>query len=88
MKIVQVKDVPVRYEHVTYQPGSSFEMKDEHVNESLVTVTGEVETVPKTIDEMTVAELKSHAELNEIELGDAKKRDDILEVIKTHLEKN
>lgn len=36
---------------------------------------------PKTIEEMTIAELKEYAAENDINLGDAKKRDEILEVI-------
>lgn len=38
---------------------------------------------PKTIEEMTVAELKDYAMQNDIDLGDAKKRDEILEVIQS-----
>lgn len=37
---------------------------------------------PKTVEEMTVPELKEYATTNKIELGDAKKRDEILEAIK------
>lgn len=47
MKIVQVIDIPVRYNGTTYQPGESFEMEDEHVIDSLVKITGEVEEVKK-----------------------------------------
>lgn len=81
MKQVEVLKVPVRYKGVTHTPGASFEMEDEHVNESLVKVTGEVEKSPKTVEEMTVPELKDYAAEKTIDLGDAKKRDDILEVI-------
>ncbi|WP_438312230.1 hypothetical protein [Sporosarcina sp. FA9] len=84
MKIVQVKDIPVRYESITYQPGSSFEMEEKYVNESLVIVTGDVEVIQKTIEEMTIAELKDYAASHEIDLGDAKKRDEILEAIQIH----
>lgn len=81
MKQVKVLKVPVRYKGVTHAPGASFEMEDEHVNESIVEVTGEVEKLPKTVEEMTVPELKDYAAEKTINLGDAKKRDEILEVI-------
>lgn len=48
MKQVKVLKVPVRYKGVTHAPGTSFEMEDEHVNESLVKVTGEVSEISKT----------------------------------------
>lgn len=37
---------------------------------------------PKTIDEMTIAELKDYASANAIDLGEAAKKDDILTIIK------
>ena len=40
-----------------------------------------IDKAPKTIEEMTVAELKKYAKDNNIDLGDAKKQKDILEVI-------
>lgn len=40
-----------------------------------------IEKAPKTIDEMTVPELKKYAKDNDIDLGEAKKQKDILEVI-------
>lgn len=79
MKNVKVLDIPVRYKGVTHAPGSSFEMEDEHVNESIVEVTGDV--APKSIDEMTVPELKKYATENNIDLGEAKKRDEFLKAI-------
>ena len=42
----------------------------------------EKEPVVKTIDDMTVQELKAYAEENGIDLGDASKKEDILAVIK------
>ena len=83
MPKVIVKNIPVRYEGTTYQPGEEFDMKAEHVNKNIVEVTGEVEQKPKTIEDMTVAELKDYATNNEIDLGEAKKRDDILEAIQS-----
>ncbi len=37
---------------------------------------------PKSLDKMTVDELKAYAEANGIDLGDAKNKSDILEAIK------
>lgn len=48
MKLVKVLDIPVRYKGVTYTPGTSFEMEDEYVNESIVEITGDVSKVSKT----------------------------------------
>lgn len=42
MKNVKVLKVPVRYKGVTHAPGTSFEMEDEHVNDSIVEVTGDI----------------------------------------------
>ncbi len=40
-----------------------------------------IEKVPKTIEEMTVPELKKYAKDNNIDLGDAKKQKELLEAI-------
>ena len=40
----------------------------------------------KPIDKMTVPELKAYAEENNIDLGDAMKKDDILAAIQAYLE--
>lgn len=73
--------------------GSELYRKDESaiVKEE---VCGELETIgviyddyqplsedPKNVGEMTVSELKEYATENDIDLGEAKKRDDILTVI-------
>ncbi|GIN37801.1 hypothetical protein [Heyndrickxia oleronia] len=81
MKIVEVINIPVRYNGITYQPGESFEMQDEHVIETLVEVTGEVEKVPKALEEMTIPELKDYAAEHGIDLGEAKKKEEILTVL-------
>lgn len=44
------------------------------------------EEVDKPVEKMTVAELKSHADKNQIDLGEATKKDDILAVIQAHLD--
>lgn len=41
MPKVIVKEIPVRYENKTYRKGETFDMKVEHVNDSLVTVVDE-----------------------------------------------
>ena len=82
MKNVEVIKIPVRYNGQTYKAGEPFEMEADHVDASLVKVLGDVVKKPKTIDEMTVAELKAYAAENEIDLGDAKKRDDFVDAIK------
>ncbi|KAA0944079.1 hypothetical protein FQ087_18305 [Sporosarcina sp. ANT_H38] len=43
---------------------------------------------PKRVEEMTVPELKEYATENDIDLGEAKKRDDILAVIQSFEEEN
>lgn len=86
MKKVEVINVPIRYNGVTYKREESFEMEDVHVIETLVKVIGEVENTPKSVEEMTVPELKQYATENEIDLGETKKQKDILEVIQAHEE--
>lgn len=86
MKKVEVINVPVRYNGVTYKREESFEMEDEHVIETLVNVIGEVEHAPKSLEEMTVPELKQYAKDKEIDLGEAKKQKEIFEVIQAHEE--
>lgn len=79
MKLVEVQKIPVRYNGVTYKSGETFEMEEEHVLEELVNVIGDA--VPKSLNEMTVPELKEFATVNGIDLGEAKKKDEILEKI-------
>ncbi|MGE7623597.1 hypothetical protein ACQKMD_11180 [Viridibacillus sp. NPDC096237] len=47
----------------------------------------EVQEAPKSINEMTVPELKQFADDNKIDLGEAKKRDEIIEIIQVSIEK-
>lgn len=35
---VEVLDIPVRYGDTTYQPGETFKMKKEHIDEKLVKI--------------------------------------------------
>ncbi|ATO50140.1 hypothetical protein P4V86_19410 [Brevibacillus laterosporus] len=89
---VKVLDIPIRYNHNTYRVGEVFEIEEEHLRgiEELVVPqiseeSQEPETYPleeKSIDKMTVAELKEYAIQHDIDLGEATKKDDILAVIK------
>lgn len=81
---VKVKNIPVRYDHRTYQPDEEFIIKGEHIKgtESIVDIVEEIEVKPKSVDQMLVDELKEYAADNEIDLGKATKKDDILAVIK------
>lgn len=79
--VVEVLNIPVRYNGKTYNKGEEFEMEAKHLNETLVKNIGEVDETPKTIDEMTIAELKSYAKEKDIDLGEAKKQKEILEAI-------
>lgn len=79
MKKVEVKDIPVRYAGTTHQAGETFEMATEHVLENLVYVLGDIEKKP--VSEMTLQELKDHAAESEIDLGDARKKEEVLEIV-------
>ncbi|AGR47454.1 hypothetical protein ABOUO_8 [Brevibacillus phage Abouo] len=93
--IVKVLDIPIRYNHNTYRMGEVFDIEEGHLKdiENLVVPqiseeSQEPEVFPlerieeKTIDKMTVAELKEYAIQHDIDLGEATKKDDILAVIK------
>lgn len=62
-----------------------FETNDEAVAEKLkgmgYEVTGEADAVEKSIDKMNLDELKAYAAENNIDLGEATKKADILKVI-------
>ncbi|RAP29150.1 hypothetical protein C2W64_04097 [Brevibacillus laterosporus] len=78
---VKILDIPIRYGHNTYRVGEVFEIEEEHLKgiEELVKITEEDE--PKTLNKMTLAELKEYAIQHDIDLGEATKKDDILAVI-------
>lgn len=76
MKQVEVLKIPVRYNGQTYPKGTSFEMEDDHVNEKLVKVVGDVaqqqsETTDSPFEGMSVDELKAYAEERNIDVGNA-----------------
>lgn len=79
--LVEVLKVPVRYAGQRYSAGEEIEMDESHVNKSLVKVIGEVDEGPLSLNEMKVNQLKDYAADQGIDLGDAKKRDEILAVI-------
>jgi hypothetical protein len=83
MKQVKVLKVPVRYNGVTHAPGASFEMEDEHVNESIVEVTGEVavDNIPSEFEGKTFEELKAYAEEHNIDIGRASTEEGIIKKI-------
>lgn len=86
---VKVLDISIRYNHNTYRMGEVFDIEEGHLKdiENLVVPqiseeSQEPEVEEKSIDKMTVAELKEYANQHEIDLGEATKKDDILAVIK------
>ncbi|MCR8983270.1 hypothetical protein [Brevibacillus laterosporus] len=92
---VKVLDIPIRYGHNTYRMGEVFEIEEEYfrgIEELVVPQASEESQEPeafpleqieeKSLDKMTVAELKEYAIQHEIDLGEATKKDDILAVIK------
>ena len=83
MKLVKVLKVPVRYKGVTHAPGASFEMEDEHVNESIVEVTGEVaeSNTPGEFEGKTLEELKAYADEHKIDIGKATTEEGIIKKI-------
>lgn len=81
MKLVEVLKVPVRYKGETYAKGSSFEMEDDHVNEELVKVTGEMKKEDNPFDGMSIDELKAYAADQNIDLGKASTEEGIIKKI-------
>ena len=80
--IVQVKEISIRHNGIRYVKGEDFEIeRAQHERiKNHVTVVDDRDPV-KSVDEMTVAELKKYAAENEFDLGDASKKDEILQVI-------
>lgn len=89
MKLVEVIKVPVRYKGKTYPCGAQFEMHEDHVNEKLVKIIGDVpekqEQIPdninKPLEEMTIDELKAYAAERNIDIGKATTEDGIIKKI-------
>lgn len=86
MKLVEVINVPVRYEGKTYPQGEQFEMHEDHVNEKLVNVIGDVaekqsNTSDSLFEGMSVEELKAYAEQKGINIGKATTEEGIIKKI-------
>ena len=86
MKLVEVLKVPVRYEGKTYPRGEQFEMEEDHVNENLVKVLGDVakkqdQTPDNTFEGMSIDELKAYAEQKGIDIGKATTEEGIIKKI-------
>lgn len=84
---VEVNKISIRHNGTLYAKGASFNLSAEQYErlKDHVTVLDETDetAVPeKSIDEMTVTELKDHAAATGIDLGDATKKEDILAKIK------
>lgn len=80
--IVQVKDVAIRHNGTKYNTGEEFQIERAQYEriKAHVNVIDENES-PKPVEKMTVAELKDYAAENEIDLGEAAKKEDILQLI-------
>ncbi|WP_328802019.1 hypothetical protein T3H97_06315 [Paenibacillus sp. LX16] len=86
--LVEVKEIQVRHNGTLYEKGASFSLpanQYERIKAHVIVLDEEDEPAAdpdKDIDEMTVPELRAHAEKLRIDLGEATKKDDILEKIK------
>lgn len=83
MKQVKVLKVSVRYKGVTHTPGASFEMEDEHVNESIVEILGDVveDKTPSEFEGKSLEELKAYANERNIDIGKASTEEGIIKKI-------
>lgn len=91
--IVKVRKIPVRHNGTRYLANQKFEISQEDYKkiQKFVDVVEEDSPVdppqgPKKIEDMTVPELKDFAEEMEIDLGDATKKDDIIQCIQKAME--
>lgn len=86
MKLVEVIKIPVRYAGKTYPSGEQFEMYEDHVNEKLVKVIGEVAekqtaTTDSEFEGMSIDELKAYADERSIDIGKATTEEGIIKKI-------
>lgn len=86
MKLVEVLKVPVRYEGITYSRAAQFEMQNEHVNEKLVKVIGDIaakqtDSLDGPFEGMSIDELKAYAEERKIDIGKAASEEGIIKKI-------
>jgi hypothetical protein len=87
---VEVKDTAIRHDGTLYSKGASFSVAPEQyerIKQHVEVLEKDKPVAEKSIDEMTVPELKGYAASSEppIDLGDATKRDEILAKIKAAL---
>jgi len=71
---VKVKNIPVRYNRESFEPGEEFEMDKAHFNENIVDLVEDDEADVNPFEKMTKDQLK--AELDRLEISyeaDAKK---------------
>lgn len=82
---VEVNEIPIRHNGTLFEKGASFSLpveQYERIKEHVTVLEEDEAPADKTVDEMTVAELKAHAAAVGIDLGDATKKEDILTKIK------
>jgi len=79
--VVKVIGIPIRYNKKSHRKGEAFEISEEHYK-GIANLVETIEEENKTIDKMTIDELKTYAEEKQIDLGGATKKAEILAIIK------
>lgn len=81
--IVEVKEIPVRHNGQRCVKGEQFEIDaKQYVRiKAYVEVIDESDNADKPLEKMTVAELREYAASKEIDLGEATKKEEILQVL-------
>lgn len=89
-KLLRVKVIktPVRYGEKTYRQGEELEINEKYLDKKIFEFIEEVDDGPKELKDMKVDELKEYATEHGIELGDAKRKDDILAAIQSVEDEN
>ena len=83
--IVQVKSIPVRHNGVRYFAGEEFEIDVkgyERIKSHVDVIDDSPESDPDEFDGMTIPQLQEHAKTNNINLGGATRKPDILKAIR------
>ncbi|WP_340034032.1 hypothetical protein [Paenibacillus sp. FSL H3-0302] len=80
---VEVKEVPIRHNGQLFQKGESFSVTERDFARLLhyVTILEEEALAKVSVSEMKLPELKAYAKEQDIDLGEATKREDVLAVI-------
>lgn len=78
--IVSVKETPIRHNGTVYRAGDEFEINKAGYDrlEPYVDVVEDDEEAEVAIEDMTGAQLKAYAKSNNIDLGEATRKPDIL----------